>query len=219
MRRRAVGLALVLLALAPGVAAAHVDVLPTRVAAGEAQEFTIRVPTEGKVATTGLRISFPADVTVFSFTEPPQGWTVKPVEGGGTFIAADYSGPPVAPSRYIEFRVLGTPSTPGTTVWQAVQRFADGTRKAWTGAPERPGDPSPETAPGTPGPAAAVQVVASGETTTAVAPAAGTTKRTSSTAGIWLGVLAVALSALALLATGLLWSGRPMRLPEDEPGT
>lgn len=35
-------------------------------------------------------------------------------------------------------------------------------------------------------------------------------------AAVWLGVIAIAISALAALGAGLLWSTRPARLPEEE---
>ena len=50
-----------------GVATAHVEVLPTSVPAGEAVEFTVRVPTERDLPTTRVSIEFPPQVTVFSF--------------------------------------------------------------------------------------------------------------------------------------------------------
>ena len=196
-------------------AVAHVDVLPSEVTVGEAQRFTIRVPTEGEVATTSLRITFPADVIVYSFATPPAGWTVKPVEAGGTYTAAEYRGSPVGPDRFIEFEFLGNPRAVGATSWPVLQRLADGKVKRWTGPPETEG--APETGVDAPGPAAIVNI-RDAEAATASA-ATETTKRTSSSAGIWLGVVAVAFSALAALMTGLLWSSRPAKLPEDEPAT
>ena len=35
-------------------------------------------------------------------------------------------------------------------------------------------------------------------------------------AAIWLGVIAIGISALAAVGVGLLWSTRPARLPEDD---
>ncbi len=202
---RLIGLVVSLAAAAP--AAAHVEVLPNEVTVGEAQRFTIRVPTEGNVATTSVRVTFPADVVVYSFAAPPPGWTVRPVESGGTVTAAEYRGTPVGPKRFIEFEFLGNPQTAGKTVWPALQRLADGSVRRWTGPPEANE------------PAAIVTIrTADGKTSTQPTAVASAT-RTSSSAGIWLGVIAVAFSALAALVTGLLWSSRPAKLPEDEPGT
>jgi uncharacterized protein YcnI len=203
---RLLGLVLSLVAAAPAVA--HVEVLPSEVTIGEAQRFTIRVPTEGNVATTSVRVTFPADVVVYSFAAPPPGWAVRPVESGGTITAAEYRGTPVGPNRFIEFEFLGNPQTAGKTVWPALQRLADGSVRRWTGPPE-----SKE-------PAAIVTIRTADEPTSTQPAGANTSpSRTSSSAGIWLGVTAVAFSALAALVTGLLWSSRPAKLPEDEPGT
>ena len=205
--RRVLGLAAAVGSLALATPAfAHVEVLPSEVTVGQAQRFTVRVPTEGNVATTSVRVTFPADVVVYSFEAPPSGWAVKPVERDGTFTAAEFRGPPVAPHRFIDFAFLGNPQTAGKTVWPALQRLADGSITRWTGPPEGKE------------PAAIVTVLAADSptanpATTAVASAT----RTSSSAGIWLGVIAIAFSALAALATGMLWSSRPARLPGDDP--
>jgi len=37
-------------------------------------------------------------------------------------------------------------------------------------------------------------------------------------AAIWLGVIAIAISALSAFGVGMLWSTRPARLPDDEAG-
>ena len=64
-----------LAAVAP--AAAHVDVLPAQVEQGKALELTVRVPTERNLPTTAVHVQFPSQVTVYSFGEPPRGWTVE----------------------------------------------------------------------------------------------------------------------------------------------
>lgn len=202
--------AVVILSLTAAPALAHVDVLPTRVVAGEATEFTVRVPTERPVATTAVRIDFPESVVVYSFAPPPPGWTIRPVLGGdGRFQAVEYRGR-AGPGRYVDFRMLGTPSQPGDTIWTARQTYADGKVKPWTGPPEEEGAEAPETGPTDPGPAARVSVLAEGE---AVTP--GGSGDGDSGAGVWLGVIAIAISGLSLLALGFLWSTRPAKLPED----
>jgi Domain of unkown function (DUF1775) len=199
-----------------GVATAHVEVLPTSVPAGEAVEFTVRVPTERDLPTSRLSVEFPPQVTVFSFAEPPPGWRITPLRRpDGRFRGVVYSGGSIPPARYADFRMLGTPFEEGTAVWASRQMYADGQVKAWTGPPEPPGAESTESGPDQPGPAAAVEITAPG-TASGEAPAAAGDEDDGSGAAIWLGVIAIGISLLAALAVGFLWSTRPARLPEDE---
>lgn len=207
--------------LVPAAAASgHVSVLPTSVVQGEAQEFTIRVPTERDLPTTAVTVEFPDEVTVYSFAEPPPGWTMRPLRAAdGSFRGVEYRGGEIGVARYADFTVLGTPFTAGTAVWPARQTYADGRVKPWTGPPERPGEAEPESGPTDPGPAAAVTIAEAGA---APAPAADTAASAApasddeSSAGLWLGVIAIIISALAVLGVGLLWSTRPARLPDDD---
>lgn len=207
--------AAVLLALA-APAAAHVDVLPAEVERDAAVEFTVRVPTERELATTGVRIDIPEQVTVYAFAEPPPGWTMRLVRGDdGRFRAVVYSGGRIGVRRYADFRMLGTPFGSGTAVWKARQTYADGLVKPWIASPEAAGESTPESGPSDPGPAASVAIVAPGALGTA-APARAVEEDDGSGAAIWLGVIAIAVSGLSLLALGFLWSTRPATLPGDE---
>jgi len=201
-----------------GVATAHVEVLPASVPAGEAVEFTVRVPTERDVPTTRVRVDFPDQVTVFSFADPPPGWRITPLRRpDGRFRGVVYSGGSIPAARYADFSMLGTPFEEGTAVWPSRQTYADGQVKPWTGPPEQPGAESTESGPTDPGPAAAVEITAPGAAP-AGAPAAPADDDDGSGAGIWLGVIAIGISLLAALAVGFLWSTRPARLPEDGEG-
>ena len=91
--------------------------------------------------------------------------------------------------------------------------------------PEEPGEASAETGPTDPGPAAAQTILEPGQ-----APATGGTGGggaggagggggsggDDSDAAIWLGVIAIGIAALAVLATGFLWSTRPATLPAGD---
>jgi hypothetical protein len=199
------------------VATAHVEVLPASVPAGEAAEFTVRVPTERDIPTTGVRIAFPPQVTVFSFADPPPGWRITPLRRpDGRFRGVAYSGGSIPVARYADFRMLGTPFEEGTALWRTRQTYADGQVKPWTGPPEQPGAESSESGPAEPGPAAAVEITAPGSApASAAAPA---DDDDGSGTAIWLGVIAIGISLLAALAVGFLWSTRPARLPEDREG-
>lgn len=209
-------LAALLAAVAAAQAQAHIEVLPATAEQGVAVEFTIRVPTERELPTTAVEVTFPSQVTVFSFADPPPGWRVQPITAAnGRLSGVRYTGGRIGVERYADFRLLGTPFEAGTAPWKTRQTHADGQVKPWTGPPEKEGEESTETGPTDPGPAAAVEIVPEGTPTTTAA-AAPSSNGDDSGAGIWLGVIAIAISALAALGVGLLWSTRPARLPEDK---
>jgi uncharacterized protein YcnI len=198
------------------VASAHVEVLPTTATVNESTQFTVRVPTERDVPTTGVQVLFPAQITVYSFAEPPPGWRMTPLRRpDGRYRGVVYSGGTIPVGRYADFNMLGTPFSAGQALWPSRQTYADGQVKPWTGPPEQPGQEAPESGPTEPGPAAVVQVSEAGQ-----APAGTTVVSNSdddgSGAAIWLGVIAIGISLLAALAVGFLWSTRPARLPEDD---
>lgn len=198
-------------------AMAHVEVLPSTVTQGQATEFTVRVPTERNLPTTQVRIDFPSQVTVYSFADPPPGWTLRPIlSRDGRSIGVIYEGGRIAVGRYADFHFLGTPFGSGTAIWRARQRYADGLVKPWTGPPETPGRAEPESGSTAPGPASAVTIARAGASTSPAAPAASSGGGDDSGAGVWLGIIAIGISALAALGVGLLWSTRPARLPGDD---
>jgi uncharacterized protein YcnI len=191
-------------------AAAHIEVVPPVVQQGTALEITFRVPAEREVATTRVRVDFPPQVTVFSLSEPPNGWAVRPIfRGDQRMRGAVWSGGRIAPGRYADFQVLGTPFEAGTVAWPVRQTYADGQVKPWTGAPGQ----AAETGPTEPGPAPTTQIV-----TPNAGVAAPGGDDDDSGAAIWLGVIAIAISALSAFGVGMLWSTRPARLPDDEAG-
>lgn len=217
MRRLIALAAAALLAGSAAPALAHVDVLPVEVAQGEPLQFTVRVPTERTLPTTRVRIEFPSQITVYSFAAPPPGWTMRPVRGPDQrFRAVVYSGGRIPASQYADFHMLGTPFEAGEAVWKTLQTYADGQVKPWTAAALAEGEESSETGPTDPGPAAVVTVAEPG--VAVGAPAATSSGDGDSDAAIWLGVIAIAISAMSLLALGFLWSTRPARLPGGDEG-
>jgi hypothetical protein len=201
-----------------GTALAHVQVLPSTGAVQQSQEFTIRVPTERPLPTTAVQVTFPSQITVYAFAPPPPGWTMTRAQRDGRYSSVTYTGGTIPVGGYVDFHVLGTPTVAGTAVWRARQTYADGKVKPWTGPPEKPGAASAEAGPTAQGPAAAVTVSATASAVPAAqAPAPGGRSDDHSGAAVWLGVIGIALAALALLAAGLLWSSRPATLPPDDP--
>ena len=217
MRRVTLVLALLAVLVVAGPATAHVDVLPAELAQGQSAELTIRVPNEREgLRTTRVRVTIPEQVTVYSFGPPPPGWKVTPIRAAnGKFGTIVYSGGSIPPNGYVNFTVLGTPFESGTAIWAVRQTYSDGVVKPWTGPPEKPGEESAETGPSEPGPAAAQTILEPGAVPASAGSGGGSGDDDSSTA-IWLGVIAIGVAALAVLATGFLWSTRPATLPSDE---
>lgn len=196
----------------PSHAMAHVVIAPATTAPGADQEFTMRVPNERDVPTTRLVVTFPADLTVFSFAPSP-GWRRQVLLSSDRRVrGAIFSGGSVPVQGYDDFRFLGVATRPGTYIWSVQQIYADGKSKPWTGPPE--GGGAPESGPTAPGPAPVTRVLAGVAPAGSVAPA-GATSSPSSGAGVWLGLIAIALAAAAVLCTGFLWSTRPAELPSD----
>jgi uncharacterized protein YcnI len=211
--------ALVASLAAAAPAAAHVDVLPARVEQGVALELTVRVPTERNLPTTAVHVQFPSQVTVYSFGEPPRGWTVRPeLANDGRLRGVTFQGGTIPVGRYADFTMLATPFQSGTVAWKVRQTYQDGQVKPWTGTPVAEGGDAQETGPTSPGPAARMEIVPAGTVVSGAAAGVATAGGGSDDSGaaIWLGVIAIGISALAAVGVGLLWSTRPARLPEDD---
>jgi uncharacterized protein YcnI len=197
--------ALGVLALA-GHAAAHISVSPGQAVLRESTEFTVTVPAEGGLTTNRVTVFFPSQVTVYAVADAP-GWTTRILrKPDGRLRGAEWTGGSIPPDQYATFTVLGTPFEEGTSVWRSEQGLTNGQVKKWTGPPETGDAAAPETGPGTPGPAWAVQISAE------AAEASG-----GGGASAWPGIIGIALGALALVGVGLLWSSRPAQLPPDGP--
>ncbi|MCB0882374.1 MAG: DUF1775 domain-containing protein [Thermoleophilia bacterium] len=216
MRRAALAAALAL--AVPAAASAHVDVLPVTITEGEATQFTVRVPNERPgLSTTAVRVVFPSQVTVFSFAPPPPGWTMQVQSAAnGRISGVTYRGR-LEPERYQDFAFLGNAFATGKGVWKAFQTYSDGKVKPWTTPPAADEDTA-ETGPTDPGPGSPLTIVAKGTATAPGAPPAASADAPGGDSGapVWLAAAGVGLGALALLAAGLLWTTRPMSLPEDE---
>jgi len=208
MTRWCIPLALAALAAGATTGSAHISVSPEQAVLRESTEFTITVPAEGGLTTNAVRVFFPSQVSVYAVADAP-GWTTRVLKKpDGRLRGAEWTGGLIPPNQYATFTVLGTPFEEGTSVWRSEQGLTTGKTKKWTGAPETGDEAAPETGPNAPGPAWAVQVVA----TPTAAGGGG-----SSGGAVWLGVVGIALGVLALVGVGLVWSSRPADLPPDGP--
>ena len=121
----------VLVLLVPSFAIAHVSVRPRESKPGAEERYTVRVPTEGAVATTHAVLEIPADVTVLEVL-PAEGTTFETAKQGDriTSITWKKAIPPKAAAEFV-FRARNPAA--GEIVWKAHQHFSDGTVADWVG--------------------------------------------------------------------------------------
>jgi uncharacterized protein (TIGR02246 family) len=121
-----------LVVLVPSLAMAHVSVRPRESKSGAEEQYTVRVPTEGAVATTHVVLDIPADVTVLEVL-PAEGATFETVKQGDriTSITWRKAIPPKASAEFA-FRARNPAAT--EIAWMAHQHFGDGTVTDWIGA-------------------------------------------------------------------------------------
>ena len=126
-----------ILAIAAGVvlfaslAYAHVTVLPRESHAGMEQRYTVRVPTEGQVATTSVELEVPTGVVVAEVV-PGEGYTFDVRREGGRIIAITWKRE-IPPKQSADFAFVARNPTAAEIAWKARQRFADGTSADWVG--------------------------------------------------------------------------------------
>jgi uncharacterized protein YcnI len=120
--------------LFPMVVHAHVSITPRQSTTGATEKYTIRIPTEGKVATTGAEIEFPAGVIV-EVIQAPSGWKYELKRQDDRIVSMSIQAD-VKPGEFIEVGfVARNPRNGERIVWTLRQRFADGTVTDWTNGP------------------------------------------------------------------------------------
>ena len=112
---------------------AHVTVSPGESKLGASERYTVRVPTEGQVATTGVDLEVPEGVTV-SGVLAVGGWTSEMRKEGGRVVGVSWK-LEIPPTQFGELVFTARNPGEGTQiVWKVRQRFADGTSRDWTPA-------------------------------------------------------------------------------------
>ena len=107
-------------------AIAHVRVTPGESKAGSQQIYSVRVPTEGKVATVSVDIEIPEGVAVVSTSS---GGVMAKTGDRVTSITWKAT---IEPGQAREFTFEATnPSQIQRLVWKAHQHFADGSISDW----------------------------------------------------------------------------------------
>ena len=124
--------ALVLLGYA--VAEAHVTIAPRESTQGATVKYTVRIPTEGEVATIGAELDVPEGVIVESL-QVPVGWSYELSRADDRIVAIRWQ-TDIKPGEFIEVGfVARNPRQGSEIVWILRQKFADGTVTDWTNGP------------------------------------------------------------------------------------
>lgn len=150
---RVVILSFLLTLILPSAALAHVTVSPEEVEPGTTQMFTVSVPTEKDIPTTGVSLEIPEGFEVVGVTSPSGGWRGGVEDGsvawsGGEIGATgiEITSPeggviPMGESQDFTFEA-GTPESPGGYAWPVSQTYKDGSVVEWAG-PADSEDPAP----------------------------------------------------------------------------
>lgn len=118
--------------LAPGFAQAHVTVRPAEAPPGETVTYSVRVPSEGEVATTGVELEIPVGVTVVSVEGAPGSYELKK-DGARVSAIAWKTNVPAGERTELKFTARN-PAAGAELTWKAHQRFQDGTQTDWVEA-------------------------------------------------------------------------------------
>jgi len=122
------------LLLMPAAAQAHVSITPRESTQGATEKYTVRIPTEGKVATTAAELEVPEGVIVETL-QAPAGWKHDVKRKDDRIVAITWQAD-VKPGEFIEVAFVARNPRQGTRiVWTLRQRFADGTVSDWTNGP------------------------------------------------------------------------------------
>ncbi len=147
--RRTVSL-LLLVALAPTPALAHVTVQPTEATAGSFARFVVRVPNErDDAATTKVDVQLPEALTSVSF-QPKAGWTrtierkdlAEPIEVFGERVtqyvaSVTWEGGRIEPGEFEEFGFSArVPDEQATLAFPVLQTYSSGEVVRWIGPPD-----------------------------------------------------------------------------------
>lgn len=118
-----------LLLLSVTAAQAHVTIRPREAKVGATETYTMRVPTEGKVATTSIELEVPEGVTIVTINGPSGTFEQKKSGDRVTSITWNVDIQP-AQSQEITFEAKNPAS--GTEIaWKVHQRYSDGTSSDW----------------------------------------------------------------------------------------
>ena len=108
---------------------AHIAIQPREAKVGASETYTMRVPTEGKVATTSVELDVPENVTVVSVNGAPGSVEQKRTGDRVTSVIWKVDIQP-AQSQELTF-VARNPASGSEIAWKVHQRYSDGTSSDW----------------------------------------------------------------------------------------
>ena len=130
--RVAIGVSVIAAAAFIATASAHVTVWPRSSNYGAYEKYTVRVPTEGNVATQSVELTIPTNVT-FVAVGVADGYTYELKKAGERVVGIVWTRP-INAGEFAEFSFIArNPKEGKDVVWRAVQKFADGSSTQWTG--------------------------------------------------------------------------------------
>lgn len=114
----------------PAVADAHVTVRPRESKPSLEEKYTVRVPTEGEVATVSVELDIPDGVTVTDVPSP-EGATHETTKTGTRIIRIKWT-KEIPPKQTAEFPFVARNPAHEQIIWNVRQNFADGKSTPWT---------------------------------------------------------------------------------------
>jgi uncharacterized protein YcnI len=127
-------IAAIFIAAASAMVEAHITIAPNQSMAGGTEKYTLRVPSEGKVATVAAELEIPEGVIVEAIAVP-SGWKYEAKRANDRIVAITWT-MNIPPGEFAEFAfVARNPRDQKEIVWTLRQRFADGTVSDWTKGP------------------------------------------------------------------------------------
>ena len=117
----------------PSLAMAHVSVRPRESKPGAEERYTVRVPTEGNVATSQVQLEIPAGLVVLEVL-PHEGASFETTKQGDRITAITWK-KEIPPKGTAEFVFRARNPDAAEIVWKAHQHFTDGTVADWVGPP------------------------------------------------------------------------------------
>ena len=131
MTLRVLAAAAVAAILAPAALSAHVSITPRASTHGATEKYTVRIPSEGKVATVAAEMEVPEGV-IIEVLQSPMGWKHQIKRADDRIVAVTWD-VNVPPGEFIDVAFVARNPRQGTRiVWTLRQRFADGTVTDWT---------------------------------------------------------------------------------------
>jgi uncharacterized protein YcnI len=115
-------------------AQAHMSVRPRESKVGATEKYIVRVPTEGKIATTSVEVDIPSGVVV-EIVDSMEGVKSDVKREGGRVVSIKRT-VTIEPGANRELTFSAKNPSEGTEiVWRAHQRYSDGTSSEWVGVP------------------------------------------------------------------------------------